>query len=735
MRTWNKTVGLLFFAAASVYSSRVSAGTAGNLVSPAPEAPATDVRLIDDADPFAAGGQAAPASQPATGGQSVSSNDVNVSDIGTVEIHVNDANLVEVLRMLSLQSQKNIVASKDVRGTVTANLYDVTVREALDAILQANGYAYREKGNFIYVYTAKELEQIEKAERRMQTRVFRLSYTPAANVINLIKPVLSEQGQVAATTPAVTGIPSNNSTTGGDAHANEDALVITDYPENLQRAAEIIAEIDERPQQILLEAVILRAVLNEDNAFGIDFNVLSGVDFTDIVTSSGQFTDASIDPTAAVGDQASSVGTGNSFTKNINGGLRVGYVSDNVSIFLSALEQTTDTTVLANPKILALNKQRGEVFVGNEEGYKTTITTETTTSETVESLKTGTRLIFRPFVAPDGYIRMEVHPEDSSGNVNIQGLPQKSTTEVTSNIMVKDGHTIVIGGLFRESTITGRNQVPVLGELPLAGILFRQQRDRTVREEVIILLTPHIVKDDAAYSKLSEQQLAATEQIRVGMRRGLMPWGRERLAEYWYNEAVKELREPEPNLGRVKWDLDAATNLNPIMHEAIDLREEVTGDVLTASDGSSIRNFVEQAMIADVLPEPPATQPAAGEEPTDTVAPEAVPATQPETETPGASSPATLPVAEDPATQPVAAESAAEPVPAQAEEGMLDQLSGLFSDGESSATAEAPATQPVAESADDNGGADGPVQVIVTELPADEQPVVTVEVEPLGPGR
>src|SRR5204862_1291246 len=102
---------------------------------------------------------AVPATQPAEG-RSVSSSEVSVSDAGTVEIHVNDANLVEVLRMLSLQSQRNIVASNQVTGHVTANLYGVTVREALDAILHANGYAYREKGNFIYVYTSKEIADI-----------------------------------------------------------------------------------------------------------------------------------------------------------------------------------------------------------------------------------------------------------------------------------------------------------------------------------------------------------------------------------------------------------------------------------------------------------------------------------------------------------------------------------------------------------------------------------------------
>ena len=730
MRKWTKTAGLLFLAAASVYTSRVIvaaaeseatlpasdtasiafvSNSAVNAAAPAAKAerllaaPAepTEVKLLDEAtDPFAAGGATtqptdgtatadaggaseAPTSQPSEG-RSVSSSEVSVSDAGTVEIHVNDANLVEVLRMLSLQSQKNIVASKDVHGSVTANLYDVTVREALDAILHANGYAYREKGNFIYVYTAKEIAEIEKNERQMSTHVFRVYYTPAANAANMIKPVLSKSGgEVAITTPSKAGIASAKGGGGGNDHASDEMLVITDYPENIEAARRILAEIDRRPQQILLEATILRATLNEDNALGVDFNILGGVDFNTIGISetTGQITSAGVEPVegGAVpldGSRAHRVGTGQAFTAPIQNGLKVGIFSNSVSVFVAALEQLTDTTIMANPKVLALNRQQGEVFVGNEDGYYTTVTTETTTSQSVESLKTGTRLIFRPFIASDGFIRMEVHPEDSDGSVKANGLPSKSTTEVTSNVMVKDGHTIVIGGLFRESTVSSHSQVPFLGNLPIAGLLFKNQRDRTVREEVIILLTPHIVKDDVAYSRMSEQELRVAEQLRVGTRKGMMPWGRERLAEGWYEAAKKELSKPVPNRGVAKWHLDCATNLNPKFVEAIQLREQLTGVELHTADGSSIRSFVRRAVLNDVVP---ATQPttapvlraeAAMEEPT----------TQPSEAT--AEAPATQPsgevVAETPATQPTEEVTVEAPVdeavtvPTESEEPMVE---------------------------------------------------------------
>ena len=707
MRKWTKTAGLLFLAAASVYTSRVIvAGSEGQAILPATTdtanvafaanaakpaaaksvaakparnverylaAPgdATEVKLLEEAtDPFAAGGAttqptaaAGATTQPADGaialggedattqpteGRSVSSSEVSVSDSGTVEIHVNDANLVEVLRMLSLQSQKNIVASKDVHGTVTANLYDVTVREALDAILHANGYAYREKGNFIYVYTAKEIAEIEKNERQMSTHVFRVFYTPAANAATMIKPVLSKGGgEVALTTASKSGISSAPGGGGGNDHAADEMIVVTDYPENIDAARRILAEVDKRPQQILLEATILRATLNEDNALGVDFNVVGGVDFGSVTgPGNGQITGVDL-PDNVGTDRVHSVGTGSNFAGSVPGGLKVGVVSDTVSVFLAALEQVTDTTIMANPKILALNRQQGEVFVGNEDGYLTTVTTETTTSQAVESLKTGTRLIFRPYVAADGFIRMEVHPEDSDGSVGANGLPSKSTTEVTSNIMVKDGHTVVIGGLFRESTTSVKSQIPIVGNLPLVGHLFKSQRDRTVREEVIILLTPHIVKDDVAYSRMSEQQLRMAEQLRVGVRKGLMPWGRERMAEGWYESAKKELNKPTPDRSLAKWHLDAAINLNPNFSEALQLREQLTGYELTAADGSTIRGFVRRAILNDVVPSTqPTTAPVIR-----AATPEDVFGTDPTVEAP-ATQPSGEMTAESPATQP-----------------------------------------------------------------------------------
>lgn len=629
MRNRSRTFGVLFLAASSVYAAQVSGQSQANpanrtfrdggnvdvgrvLESTIREVTRGDDGQVVETIPVEPGRQ----ERPLREGQPVRPGQVNVSELGTVEIHVVDANLLEVLRMLAAQSQKNIVASKEVRGVVTANLYDVTIREALDAILHANGFAYRERGNFIYVYTAKELAELERASRRTQTEVFRLFYTPASNAVNMIKPVLSNEAQVSFTQPATSGISSGTADVGGNSHAADELIVVTDFPENLDKVREVLKEVDRRPQQILVEATILRASLTDDNALGVDFNILAGIRFNDIfnlATGSqiGNATAGSNTP-EALSRGVGSFGTGNNFTQGINNGLRIGFVSDNISLFIAALESVTDTTVLANPKILALNRQRGEVIVGRKDGYLTTTVTASSTVQTVEFLETGTRLVFRPFIGDDGYIRMEVHPEDSSGGLTANSnLPFKITTEVTSNIMVKDGHTVVIGGLFREASDSSRNQVPLLGSIPVAGALFRNQRDRTSREEIIILLTPHIIRDDAGFSKEAEATRGEWDKLRVGVRKGMMPTGRERLAEISYEKALAELNKPEPDRSKALWHLDIATNLNPKFLEAIQLKERLTGVELSTVDNSSIRGFIRRRTLAEQnipLPERPSSR-------------------------------------------------------------------------------------------------------------------------------
>jgi type II secretory pathway component GspD/PulD (secretin) len=365
----------------------------------------------------------------------------------------------------------------------------------------------------------------------------------------------------------------------------------------------------------------MAATLSDNNAMGIDFSFLGGVNFDSLLSSgtglSGLLSSNTLNTAASSSGTTGTTGSGATSTGSIvskgfagfttgnydasvpAGGLQVGIVHKNLGVFIQALESVTNTTILANPKVLALDKQAAEVHVGSSFGYQTTTVTQTTSTQTVQFFDTGTTLSFRPYVGADGYIRMEIHPEDSSGGLNASNLPFKNTTEVTCNVMVKDGNTIVIGGLFREQSSTARSQIPGLGSIPILGALFRQQSDTTSRQEIIIMLTPHIIKDDSAYAALSEDQMKAAEQYRVGVRRGMMFFGRERLAETAYENAQHELEKPHPDRGLALWHLNVATNLNPTFLEAIELKQKISGQVVSSVDNSSIRAFVSEQMMAD----------------------------------------------------------------------------------------------------------------------------------------
>ncbi|HUB24466.1 MAG TPA: secretin and TonB N-terminal domain-containing protein [Tepidisphaeraceae bacterium] len=603
MRNWKHLTWVFFLASMAVYSVRAKGAD----------------QSAPPSDPFATSAATQPSAPTGPAPR------ITLSDAGTFSIQIsNDVSLVEVLRMIGSQAQISIIPSRDVRGTVPAmDLYNVTVNEALDAILRPNGFEWERKGDIIYVYSEDEMEKRNK--KLLETDVYRFFYISAADAKALLTAALSPEGTITSTpvvqttsTSSGTGGGSGGSsgggggTLGGDTYADLDMLVVTDHPENQERMRQIVKEIDHRPKQVLVEATILETELTENNQLGINFTALGSINFDDLGFLPATGLPSIFTPTAASTSSGAvttdvPVGFGSKGFNAVQtgqGGLQVGIVQDNIAIFLQALESVTNTTVLSNPKVLTLDKQEGYVQVGETIYYEggTTQTASSTTSS-VTSLNTGITLAFRPFVADDGYIRMDINPSDSTpqgtGNSTLGLPPNILTNEVTTNIMVKDGRTVLIGGLFRDNDEVSKSQVPFFGNLPLAGPLFGQQIDTTTRDEIIFLLTPHIVKDDEEFSKMSEAAQRDAERLRVGVRQGMMPWGRERLAEGCYELAEDELHKPNPDLNLVKWHLDCATNLNPTFLEAINLKEKVTGEALSTADNSSIRSFVRRQILSE----------------------------------------------------------------------------------------------------------------------------------------
>lgn len=526
------------------------------------------------------------------------SSTIGRTSTGLLQLHVREADLAAVLRLLSQEEQVNIVGGPGVSGTVTADLYNVTLEEALTAILRSQGLMFERHGKFIQVMTADEWNQLADSRRVIESRVFQLKYMSAKEAAALIQPVLSQTGRVAQTSDAATGIASGTADTGGDSLATADTLVVVDFTENLDAVAKVLDQVDKRPRQVLIEATILRASLRENNELGIDFNTLCGIDFRSLDSISPGVTDIStgVVPQNKLDSPSTTVRT--DFNANVTGGgFTFGLITNNVSVFVRALEAITDVTVMANPKVLALNKQRGEVIVGRRDGYLTTTVTETAAVQTVEFLETGTQLIYRPYIGDDGWVRMEIHPEDSNGGLTAADLPFEETTEATTNIMMRDGQTIVIGGLFRERTTSAKDQVPFFGSIPGLGVLFRRTSDDTSREEVVILLTVHVLKDSPGERAMMESLVDDAERIRVGARKELMPWGRERLAQAHYRWAWMHLNRGETD--RALADVRMALYHNPRFLNAELLQEDLLGRRMWDDEGTRARTFMYDLIRTD----------------------------------------------------------------------------------------------------------------------------------------
>ncbi|MHC4429368.1 MAG: type II secretion system protein GspD, partial [Planctomycetota bacterium] len=528
--------------------------------------------------------------------------EVNVTDYGTVDLAVQDTDLAQVLEMLSIQGRKNIITSKNVSATVSANLYDVTFYEALDAILSVNGYGYVEQGNFIYIYTQEELAEVEAASRRTESRIFELEYLSAGDASEFIAPLLSDVGKASARGDVQTGFQPDISDGGADSYAFNAKLVVNDYADNLDEISALLTDLDTPPQQVLIEASILQTTLDEANAYGVDFSVIADLDFIDLSdplspvnnllagsdTANGGFQPADNEARAIQSTVGNTSG---------RGGFKLGVISDEISVFMRLLDEVTDLSVLARPKIMALNRQRAEVMVGRRVGYLSTTTNQTTVSQTVQFLDTGIQLVFRPFISKNGMIRMELSPSVSEAELrevtDLNGeavtIPDEVSNELTTNVRVKDGQTLVLGGLFRESTSITQRQVPLLGDIPIIGMAFTGQDDVVERSEIIFLITPSIVHDDVLW-ELGDDAMSYTDAVRVGARSGLLLFSRDKVTGNYNQRAMNAFRDGDLDMA-LHWT-NTSLGCTPNQPQIIKLRQELTGKRERAYESGIIERVI-----------------------------------------------------------------------------------------------------------------------------------------------
>ncbi|MEM9753504.1 MAG: secretin N-terminal domain-containing protein [Planctomycetota bacterium] len=645
---------------------------------------------------------------------------VNMDSFGKVDLAVKDLEIAKVLQLLSIQSQKNIVTSRNVSGTVSADLYGVTFHEALDAILEPNGFGYEEKGNFIYVYTAEELQERKDASRETVTRIIRLNYLNGTDAKTIAEAMLSDAGSVTFSSESSDGFMPSETDAGGNGFALPDSVIIRDYEENVAAVESLISELDVRPKQVLIEATILQAQLTENNAFGVDFSVFSNLNAFDFGNPLSLIDDL-IDGNGPDGDSGGGVQSTVGNTSG-PGGVKVGYVGSDAAVFVRALDSVTDTTVVAKPNILVLNRQKADLLVGQRLGYLSTTVTDTSNTQTVEFLDVGTQLTVRPFVSNEGTVRLELRPAISDGAVREQAgfvIPDETTQELITNIIVEDGQTVVIGGLFKEDTTNSRDQVPGLGDVPLLGTAFQGKDDTVERSEVIFLIKTTIM-EPSALTLGGEAAQEAIRNKRLGAKQGLLPWSTDKLVSSNLLTARKALEDG--NTKKALWHTNLALHISPVAADALALKQEITGEEIRYQDRSQLQGIMDAMIDADVEAVAPAAQNDADEE-MESIdaslgeAEESIEADMTETET--------VEIVEEPATDEVAVEAG------KADEQVTEAAIEEPAIDDSAADADV-AEQTAQVVSDDAFEFD--FDAVETQAPATDapgQPEVTAEVEPL----
>jgi type II secretory pathway component GspD/PulD (secretin) len=458
----------------------------------------------------------------------------NSPDIsGSAVIDVLDLKSVDILDVLKLISQKsgmNIISGQNVSGKISVYLKDIAVEDALRIIVEANGLAYERDGQVIKVVTAQGFEEKYgyKFGQKWETRVRKLTYAKAADIIGVILQMKTNFGKVVldeksnsvimmdevdrldamegviqeldipiktevfnlsyATAEDISGKISEILTTalGRVRHdVRSNTLVVSDTESKLKEVRQIINAFDQRHEEVLIEAKILQIVLNDEHSMGVDWEGI--VADYHMLNLAGDF------DILAPNEK--------------RGTLSVGTIDqDNYSFLIEALDTVGTTDILSSPSITAINNKEAKILVGSSEPYVTSTTTTpssgpTTTAETINFIEVGVKLYVTPTIHKDSFITMKIKPEVSSvvntittGSNNT--IPVVETSEAETTVMVKDGITIVIGGLIKEQRSTTTKKIPMLGNIPLLGTVFKSSTDSISKTEIVIFLTPKLISGD-----------------------------------------------------------------------------------------------------------------------------------------------------------------------------------------------------------------------------------------------
>ncbi len=424
-----------------------------------------------------------------------------------ISLDFKDADVLNVFRIIAEVSNLNIITGDDVKGKVTLRLINVPWDQALDLVLQSKSLGVRQEGNVLRIAPMASLRTEEKGRLDAQKETDKLkatlegvvetipiSYNKASELQGKVKDLLSEGGKLQV-----------------DERTN--TIVIRDLSKNIEDIRALIAKLDTATPQVLIEARIVEV----DTSFSRELGVQWGgswnnygktrVGITGIQDSTGAsnaglpltnvtpYTASTTPPSYAVNLPAS-VGLGS------GGGISFGILRDNLrlDLSLSALEASNKGRVISSPKVITINNKEALIEQGTQIPYSTVSASGTNTQFIDATLS----LKVTPQITPDGSVIMKLEAKnDSQGEVGASGQPAINKKKATTEVLVRDGETAVIGGILQITRKENQVAVPWLSKIPVLGFFFRKDTNQAINRELLIFITPKILKPEPPQAKTS----------------------------------------------------------------------------------------------------------------------------------------------------------------------------------------------------------------------------------------
>jgi type II secretory pathway component GspD/PulD (secretin) len=402
-----------------------------------------------------------------------------------------EARVQDAIRLIAGQFGLNVVIGKSAGGTLTASLNNVTVEQAMKTVSDATGCEYTLQDGVLVVNPAG-----------ISAQVFPLRYLDPAAAAEAVLKVLSPQGQVQPFSGrAKLSVSRTN--------ALSNYLIVTDTSARLAQVARVISEMDLKPKLIAIEAKLVETTLGNDEKLGVDWQIRASATGAVLPTTfpipksagSGDLT-GTPNPNNQVGGVGPAFPPGQNFPYTTPSDYTFGKLSfQEFNVALDILKESSTTNLVSAPKITTLDNQEAEIIVGTVvpiARYENSVQTGALQISGYDEKKIGVRLLVTPHVGPDSSMILTVNPEISEiveyrGQFNER--PVTSTRSAMTQVEVKSGETVMIGGLIRTIDTKIERKVPILGDIPILQYLFRHKATTKQKVDLMIFITPHLLEE------------------------------------------------------------------------------------------------------------------------------------------------------------------------------------------------------------------------------------------------